>query len=100
MQYAAGAGIRSSSNARSDNQSWGLGGFVGASFKGGWGPDETTGAYTVRQFGLIPTRTGTLAVALAAQSDSGTFDAAAAALSKMAVVLAENVGELTGGHCS
>ncbi|WP_327141553.1 hypothetical protein [Nocardia sp. NBC_01327] len=82
------------------SQSWGLGGFIGASFKGGWGPDEITGAYTVRQFGLIPTRTGSLAVALAAQPDSGTFDDAAAALSKMAVVLAENAAELTGGHCS
>lgn len=31
-------------------QSYGLGVIEGAHFKGGWGPDDETGSYTVRQF--------------------------------------------------
>ncbi len=81
------------------SQSWGLGSFVGAEFKGGWGPDDVTGAYLVRQFGLIPTWTGQLAVAIAAQPDSGSFDDATAMLDKMAALLARHVYELGGGEC-
>ncbi|MBF6329205.1 hypothetical protein [Nocardia transvalensis] len=81
------------------SQSWGLGGFVGAEFKGGWGPDDETGAYLVRQFGLLPTFSGLLAVALAAQPDSGSFDDGIAMLDKMAALLARHVYEVGGGDC-
>ncbi|MBF6173655.1 hypothetical protein [Nocardia blacklockiae] len=81
------------------SQAWGLGSFVGAEYKGGWGPDDDTGAYLVRQFGLIPTWSGQLAVAIAAQPDSGTFEDGTAMLDKMAALLAEHVGELGGGEC-
>ncbi|BCK54219.1 serine hydrolase [Nocardia wallacei] len=81
------------------SQSWGLGAFVGAEYKGGWGPDDETGAYLVRQFGLIPTWSGQLAVAFAAQPDSGTFDDGTAMLDKMAALLAKHIRELGGGEC-
>ncbi|MFI5779266.1 serine hydrolase [Nocardia sp. NPDC051570] len=81
------------------SQSWGLGAFVGAEFKGGWGPDDDTGAYLVRQFGLVPTWSGQLAVALAAQPDSGSFDDATAMLDKLAALLAKHVFALGGGEC-
>ncbi|MFF0487434.1 hypothetical protein ACWDSJ_36560 [Nocardia sp. NPDC003482] len=81
------------------SQSWGLGAFVGAEFKGGWGPDDDTGAYLVRQFGLVPTWTGQIAVALAAQPDSGSYDDATAMLDQLAALLAKHVYELGGGEC-
>ncbi|MCM6776557.1 hypothetical protein NDR87_21680 [Nocardia sp. CDC159] len=81
------------------SQSWGLGAFVGAQFKGGWGPDDETGAYLVRQFGLVPTWSGQLAVAVAAQPDSGAFEDATAMLDKLAALLARHVHELGGGLC-
>jgi hypothetical protein len=82
------------------SQSWGLGAFVGAAFKGGWGPDDDTGAYLVRQFGLIPTWSGQLAVALAAAPDSGSFDDATAMMDKLAALLSRHVHELGGGECA
>ncbi|WP_036567831.1 serine hydrolase [Nocardia sp. BMG51109] len=81
------------------SQSWGLGAFVGAEYKGGWGPDDETGAYLVRQFGVVPTFAGPLAVAVAAQPDSGSFDDATAMLDKMAALLSEHLHELGGGEC-
>ncbi|WP_040720633.1 serine hydrolase [Nocardia veterana] len=83
-----------------DSQSWGLGSFVGAEYKGGWGPDDDTGAYLVRQFGLIPTWSGQLAVALAAQPDSGSYDDAVTMLDRMSELLAAHVHELRGGECT
>ncbi|MVU75861.1 hypothetical protein GPX89_01210 [Nocardia sp. ET3-3] len=80
-------------------QSWGLGGFTGARFKGGWGPDDATGAYTERQFGLVRTHSGTLAVAVAALPDSGSFEDATLLVSRAVVVLAEHLGQLSGGTC-
>ena len=81
------------------SQSWGLGAFAGAEYKGGWGPDDATGAYLVRQFGLVPTGTGHLAVALAAQPDSGTYEDATAMLDRMAALLATHMNTLGGGEC-
>ncbi|WP_433657220.1 hypothetical protein ACQPW1_37395 [Nocardia sp. CA-128927] len=82
------------------DQSWGLGTLAGAAFKGGWGPDDDTGIYTVRQFGVVPTQSGMVAVALAAQADSGTYDDATAILSRMAVLLGRHLSELRGGTCT
>ncbi|AFU04352.1 hypothetical protein [Nocardia brasiliensis] len=82
------------------DQSWGLGNLEGAAFKGGWGPDDETGIYTVRQFGVVPTQNGMVAVALAAQADSGTYEDSTAILSRLAVLLGRHLAELRGGTCA
>ncbi|MFE3194822.1 hypothetical protein ACFXHA_37860 [Nocardia sp. NPDC059240] len=81
-------------------QSWGLGSFLGARFKGGWGPDDTGGGYSVRQLGLLATHSGTLAVALAAHVDSGGFDDAALIGTRIATIVAQYLGQLNGGSCA
>ncbi|MFR9752031.1 hypothetical protein ACL02S_13490 [Nocardia sp. 004] len=81
------------------DQAWGLGVLAGTAFKGGWGPDDTTGVYTVRQFGLVPALSGTVAVALAAQADSGTFADSTAILSRLSELLGRHLHELNGGSC-
>lgn len=81
------------------NQQWGLGSVFGAAeFKGGWGPDPD-GAYLVRQFGLVPANGGSLAIALAAQPDSGTFADGMNLLDEMAGLVSEHLSEFTGGSC-
>ncbi|MBF6215356.1 hypothetical protein IU433_31105 [Nocardia puris] len=80
------------------NHRWGLGQLSAAEFKGGWGPDAS-GAYLVRQFGVIDIPTGRLAVAFAAQPDSGAFADGMNALNRMATLLSQHLGELTGGSC-
>ncbi|GAB0106552.1 hypothetical protein JMUB6875_55380 [Nocardia sp. JMUB6875] len=81
------------------SQSWGLGRLVGAEFKGGWGPDDETGKYTVRQFGLVPTLNGPVAVALAAEPTSGSFDDATAMMDKLALLIGDHLPDLRGGLC-
>lgn len=80
------------------SQRWGLGAFSGAEFKGGWGPD-TAGSYLVRQFGLISTPSGQVAIAFAAQADSGAFSDGMTILDKLATLVSQHVGELIGGTC-
>ncbi|MFI6312102.1 hypothetical protein ACIBEK_18525 [Nocardia fusca] len=83
----------------SATQQWGLGSvFEAAEFKGGWGPD-TDGAYLVRQFGLVPANGGSVAIALAAQPDSGTFSDGMNLLDEMAGLISQHLGEFTGGSC-
>lgn len=82
------------------SQSWGLGRLIGAEFKGGWGPDDDTGYYTVRQFGLVPTLSGPIAVALAAEPASGSFDDATDMMDRMAMLFADHLPDLHGGLCS
>ncbi|MEC3954596.1 hypothetical protein VMT65_16270 [Nocardia sp. CDC153] len=82
------------------SQSWGLGRLIGAEFKGGWGPDDETGKYTVRQFGLIPTLNGPVAVALAAEPTSGSFDDATDMMDKLALLVGDHLPDLRGGLCS
>ncbi|WP_446221422.1 hypothetical protein ACTWPB_15765 [Nocardia sp. IBHARD005] len=77
---------------------WGLGAFGSAEFKGGWGPD-LGGKYLVRQFGLIDSPTGRIAIAFAAQPDSGSFNEGMAMLDKMASLISGHLSELAGGHC-
>ncbi|MFD6393887.1 hypothetical protein ACWF9G_23970 [Nocardia sp. NPDC055029] len=77
---------------------WGLGAFGSAEFKGGWGPD-TSGKYLVRQFGLIDSPSGRIAIALAAQPDSGAFADGMTMLDKMATLLSGHLGEMAGGNC-
>lgn len=78
---------------------WGLGAFSSAEFKGGWGPD-TSGKYLVRQFGMIDSPSGRIAVAFAAQPDSGAFNEGMTMLDKMATLLSGHLGELAGGRCA
>ncbi|WP_336081314.1 hypothetical protein [Nocardia sp. SSK8] len=80
------------------NHRWGLGAFGSAEFKGGWGPD-TSGKYLVRQFGMIDAPSGRIAVAFAAQPDSGAFAEGMTMLDKMATLLSGHLGELAGGRC-
>ncbi|MGW6421121.1 hypothetical protein ACWF82_00445 [Nocardia sp. NPDC055053] len=77
---------------------WGLGAFGSAEFKGGWGPD-TSGKYLVRQFGLIDSPSGRIAIAFAAQPDSGAFADGMSMLDKMATLISGHLGELAGGNC-
>ncbi|WP_107658514.1 serine hydrolase [Nocardia suismassiliense] len=79
-------------------QRWGLGAFSGAEFKGGWGPDAS-GAYLVRQFGLISTPSGQIAIAFAAQPDSGAFSDGMTMLDKLSTVISQHLDELSGGRC-
>lgn len=64
------------------DQQWGLGTITGSQFKGGWGPGAD-GGYLVRQFGIIPSGTGQLAVAIAAEPTSGSFDDGTAMLTEI-----------------
>ncbi|WP_174361636.1 hypothetical protein [Nocardia paucivorans] len=82
------------------SQQWGLGAeFDKAEYKGGWGPD-TSGDYLVRQFGLVPTTGGKLAIALAAQPDSGTYSDGVSMVNKIAALVSEHLDEFTGGVCT
>ncbi|WP_330249510.1 hypothetical protein OG874_24680 [Nocardia sp. NBC_00565] len=80
------------------SQRWGLGEFKEVEFKGGWGPD-TSGSYLVRQFGLIHGPAGQVAVAIAAQPDSGTFSDGITIMDRMATLISEHLEELAGGSC-
>ncbi|MBH0781380.1 hypothetical protein IT779_34430 [Nocardia sp. NEAU-351] len=81
-------------------QGWGLGTIDGAEFKGGWGPDDDTGVYLVRQFGLVPTASGKVAIAFAAQAESGTYDDGTLMLNRLARLLTRHLDELRGGKCA
>ncbi|MBF6336173.1 hypothetical protein IU450_09785 [Nocardia abscessus] len=81
------------------SQRWGLGEFTGAEFKGGWGPD-TSGAYLVRQFGIISIPSGQIAIAIAVQPESGTFNDGMNVLDKLATVVSGHLDELSGGRCT
>lgn len=71
-------------------QRWGLGeaGFEPGwkvAFKGGWGPEgSASGSYLVRQAGLLRDGEAGIAVAIAAQADSGSFTAGVEALDRVA----------------
>lgn len=80
------------------NHRWGLGTVTGADFKGGWGPD-TSGNYLVRQFGIIDGPGGRIAVALAAEPESGQFADGMTALNTMAGLVSDHLTELAGGSC-
>jgi len=83
----------------SPDQQWGLGAIPTARFKGGWGPDAD-GGYLVRQFGIISSGTGQLAVAIAAKPNSGTFADGTAMLSDIGRWVGERAQALPiGGTC-
>jgi hypothetical protein len=63
-------------------QRWGLAA-KGIAAKGGWGPG-LAGEYLVRQFGIVPTESGHVGVALAAEVQDGAFDIGIEAINKVA----------------
>ena len=80
------------------SQAYGLGA-IGALFKGGWGPDST-GAYQVRQFGLVPRGDGALApVAITALPADGTYETGQAMLTAAAETLAADPTQLPVAAC-
>lgn len=81
-------------------QSWGLGGIFGAQFKGGWGPDEVTGGYMVRQMGVVNTPHGSTAITVAAEPTSGTFADGILLLDTLSSFLDEHLNELPAGSCA
>jgi hypothetical protein len=77
------------------SESWGLGsaGFAGVAFKGGWGP-EPTGAYLVRQSGLIdPGSPRAVGVAIIAfpPAGAGSFETGTEMLTRAARWLREHL---------
>lgn len=61
---------------------WGLAA-KGFAAKGGWGPGIADD-YLVRQFGIVPTQSGTVGVALAAQVHGGGYEAAVDVVNSLA----------------
>ncbi|WP_253861547.1 serine hydrolase [Mycobacterium asiaticum] len=79
-------------------QSWGIGTLTGAQFKGGWGPSPS-GRYLVRQLGILNAPSGKLAVAIAAEPASGSFEDGRRALDEAAAWLSMHLAQLPSGQC-
>ncbi|ORA31505.1 hypothetical protein [Mycobacterium aquaticum] len=80
------------------DQQWGLAGADGVAAKGGWGPG-VDGAYLVRQLATVSSPSGTFGVALAAQSDGGTYDAAVAAINRLGDWVKQHRNEFPATPC-
>lgn len=101
LQCLAGAqSVMEAMGSIAGGQNYGLGQIPGAMYKGGWGPNES-GAYGVRQFGLIPRGDGTFAaVAIAAVSPDGSYESGQAQLNRLAQKLSERAADLPAKECS
>jgi len=80
-------------------QHWGLGEAAfdpswSVGMKGGWGPEAGSGAYLVRQSGLIQSGSSGVAVTMIAEDSSGSFEAGARDLTRIGVWLRENLRDL------
>jgi hypothetical protein len=82
----------------SSDQSWGLGTLTGVRFEGGWGPSPS-GAYLVRQIGIIGSADAMSAVAIAVDPASGSFGEGAADLTTIAQWLSDRSAQLPAGSC-
>ena len=87
-------------------QRWGLGEAAldpswSIGFKGGWGPEAESGAYLVRQSGLVQSGSQGVAVTMIVEEASGSFEAGVGDLNRMAAWLTENLRGLgpAGGNC-
>jgi hypothetical protein len=80
-------------------QRWGLAA-KGAAAKGGWGPGRDGGDYLVRQFGVLPTDSGQVGVALAAEAHGGVFETGVEVVNRIADWLDGHLPELTGDQRS
>lgn len=76
-------------------QRWGLGTIPGTHFKGGWGPSAE--GSLVRQFGVLETSRGQVAVAIAVEASS--FQQGTAILTQTARWLDTHAEELPAGRC-
>jgi hypothetical protein len=72
---------------------WGLAA-KGVAAKGGWGPG-TGSDYLVRQFAVMPTETGHIGVALAADAHDGGFETGVEVLDTLSEWLVDHLGALT-----
>lgn len=81
------------------DQTWGIGQLDGARYKGGWGP-SVSGAYLVRQIGVLQTPPGQTVVAVAVQPASGSFEDGTKALSRVAEWISDHEALLPSGNCS
>lgn len=79
------------------DQRWGLGTIPGSHFKGGWGPSAAGSGHLLRQFGVIGTPQGQVAVALAIEAPS--FQQGTAALTQTAQWLRTHAQDLPAGRC-
>ncbi|MGD7001935.1 hypothetical protein [Corynebacterium halotolerans] len=88
MRCMAGAGpVLESMGHINDEHRYGLGQVADTVFKGGWGPDEDTGDYLVRQFGLFPVGSGEVGIALAVHPGDGSYETGQLALTRIAEAL-------------
>lgn len=77
---------------------WGLGTVADARFKGGWGVSPH--GYLARQVGIIPRLDGSwVGVAVLAQPDAATHEAATAAVDEAITILVSLLGADDGGDC-
>ena len=72
---------------------WGLAA-EGFAAKGGWGPG-IGGDYMVRQFAIVPTESGHVGVAVAAEAHDGVFETGVEVLNKLTNWLVSHLAELT-----
>ncbi|GAT08433.1 uncharacterized protein RMCN_1566 [Mycolicibacterium novocastrense] len=79
-------------------QRWGLAVIPGVRSKGGWGPSES-GAYLVRQMGIVPLPAGSAVVTVAATPRSGSFEDGARVLTQIADWLSQHDDLLPAGNC-
>jgi hypothetical protein len=77
----------------SNDHRWGLAA-KGFAAKGGWGPG-TADDYLVRQFAIVPSGSGTLGIALAAEIDDGGYETGVDVLNTLTDWLLEHLPELT-----
>ena len=80
-------------------QSYGLRQISGSRMKGGWGPDSS-GAYEVRQFGLVQLGTAPVAVAIFARPGAGSYEAGQAMLSLLSNELSRAQVDWPSAGCS
>lgn len=80
-------------------ESWGLGNWRDAAFKGGWGPDAY-GRYTVRQMGILPYRGRWTAVAIAVIPPDGSFSTGMAELNRITAWLWRHRAQLPSFTCA
>ena len=81
------------------DQRWGLGSLPDAKIKGGWGP-APSGRYLVRQIAVVPAgKRGLTVVAMAAEPDSGSFNAGTQVLTQIGEWLHARMDALPAATC-
>lgn len=82
-----------------EEQRYGLGQVPDTHYKGGWGPDEVSGDYLVRQFGLLPVNGGEVGVSLLVKPEDGTYETGQLALTRLAEALSQALAEAVPAPC-